>query len=172
MCGWGPLAVALTVAAAVCSLSGSAAAQTFEERWSPIPRAHAAPSSPSSPDPAASNAAEPSPPAAAGGTASNRTGQRRAVFVGRASYYEYRKGKTASGAPFNAQALTAAHRTLPFGTRLRVTDLKTRKSVEVTITDRGPAARSRVIDLSLGAAKALGVGTRGVIQVRAEVVDG
>jgi rare lipoprotein A len=68
--------------------------------------------------------------------------------------------------------LTAAHRTLPFGTRVRVTDIKTQKSVEVTITDRGPASRGRVIDLSLGAAKVLGIGNRGVIQVRGELVSG
>ena len=53
-----------------------------------------------------------------------------------------------------------------------MTDIKTQKSVEVTITDRGPAARSRVLDLSLGAAKVLGIGNRGVIQVRAERLSG
>jgi rare lipoprotein A len=68
--------------------------------------------------------------------------------------------------------MTAAHRTLPFGTRLRVTDVKTRKSIQVVVTDRGPAIRSRVLDLSLAAAKAVGVGDRGIIYVRAELVGG
>jgi len=110
-----------------------------------------------------------------GSSTANAPGQsrpRKTVFVGRASYYAYRGGRTASGQSFNAQALTAAHRTLPFGTLVRVTDLKTSKSVEVVITDRGPALRSRVLDLSYGAAKALGIGSRGVIQVRAEVISG
>jgi rare lipoprotein A len=94
------------------------------------------------------------------------------AIVGRASFYAYKGGKTASGAPFNAHALTAAHRTLPFGTRLRVTNLKTSKSVEVTVTDRGPVSRSRVLDLSLSAAKALGMNQDGVTKVRAEVIGG
>jgi rare lipoprotein A len=94
------------------------------------------------------------------------------VFVGKASYYAYHGGKTASGAPFRPNAFTAAHRNLPFGTRIRVTDVATGKSVEVVITDRGPGSRNRVLDLSLGAAQALGIGSRGVIQVRAEVING
>jgi rare lipoprotein A len=72
--------------------------------------------------------------------------------------------------PYRRDALTAAHRTLAFGTRVRVTDVKTKKSVEVVVTDRGPAIRKRVLDLSLGAAQVLGIGGRGVIQVRAEVI--
>jgi len=55
---------------------------------------------------------------------------------------------------------------------LRVTDIRTRKSIEVVVTDRGPAIRSRILDLSLAAAKALGVGDRGVVHIRAEVVRG
>ena len=94
------------------------------------------------------------------------------MFTGRASYYAYHGGKTASGQPFNPYALTAAHRTLPFGTRVRVTDIKTHKSVVVVITDRGPSARNRVLDLSAAAARALDIGSRGIIQVRAEVISG
>jgi rare lipoprotein A len=66
--------------------------------------------------------------------------------------------------------LTAAHRSLPFGTKVRVTDVATNKSVVVRITDRGPRARDRVLDLSLGAARSLGIMDRGVVQVRAEVL--
>jgi rare lipoprotein A len=72
-------------------------------------------------------------------------------FSGRASYYS-ENGKVASGGRFNPNGMTAAHRTLPFGTRVRVTDPKSGKSVIVTINDRGPFGRGRVIDLSLGAA--------------------
>jgi rare lipoprotein A len=70
---------------------------------------------------------------------------------------------TASGAPFHMMALTAAHPWLPFGTRVRVTE-ETTRAVTVTITDRLPGAR-RIIDLSLGAARALGMVRRGVAMV-------
>src|SRR5947208_14165733 len=76
--------------------------------------------------------------------------------VGWASYYKYGR-KTASGERFNARGLTAAHRTLKFGTRVRVTHLRTGRSVIVRINDRGPFVRSRIIDLSYGAAKAVGL---------------
>ena|ERR1700733_11029409 len=66
--------------------------------------------------------------------------------------------------------LTAAHRTLPFGTRLRVTDPASGRSVIVVINDRGPFGRGRVLDLSIKAAKALGMIDRGVILVRADVL--
>jgi rare lipoprotein A len=90
-------------------------------------------------------------------------------FSGKASYYAY-QGKVASGGRFNPNGLTAAHRTLPFGTRVRVTDPKTGRSVVVTINDRGPFGRGRVIDVSLGAARALGMVGRGVIFVQADVL--
>jgi rare lipoprotein A len=91
-------------------------------------------------------------------------------FTGKASFYAYRGGRTASGEHFQREKMTAAHRTLPFGTRLRVTDLQTKRNVEVVVTDRGPALRNRVLDLSWAAARALGMDTRGVIPVRAEVI--
>ena len=67
-------------------------------------------------------------------------------------------------------SLTAAHRTLPFGTRVRVTDPKSGRSVIVTVNDRGPFNKGRVIDVSLAAAKVLGMIGRGIIYVRAEVL--
>lgn len=73
--------------------------------------------------------------------------------------------------PYNRDALTAASRTLPFGTRLRVTDLKTHKNVEVIVTDRGPASKNLILDLSLGAAQKLGGVDRGIIKVRAEIIS-
>ena len=75
-------------------------------------------------------------------------------------------GKTAaSGETFNENAMTAAHRTLPFGTKVAVTDQNTGKSVEVTINDRGPFHGKRIIDLSKGAAAALGFQNKGVTSV-------
>lgn len=71
--------------------------------------------------------------------------------------------KTASGERFTGKALTAAHRTLPFGSMARVTDKRTGRSIVVRINDRGPFKRGRVIDLSSGAARALGMG--GLAQV-------
>jgi rare lipoprotein A len=89
-------------------------------------------------------------------------------FSGMASYYGNESGsKTASGQRFNQNAMTAAHRTLPFGTRLRVTH--NGNSVVVTVNDRGPFIRGRVLDLSKGAARAIGLTSRGVGRVVAEV---
>jgi rare lipoprotein A len=92
------------------------------------------------------------------------------VFSGKASYYSYSGGKTASGSAFNRHSLTAAHRNLPFGTKVRVTDIASSKSVVVRITDRGPWVRGRVLDLSLAAARNLGIAEKGVARVRAEVL--
>jgi rare lipoprotein A len=88
-------------------------------------------------------------------------------FSGVASYYGSESGsRTASGQRFNQYAMTAAHRSLPFGTRLRVTHGD--RSVVVTINDRGPFVRGRVLDLSTGAARAIGL--NGVGRVVAEVM--
>jgi rare lipoprotein A len=92
------------------------------------------------------------------------------VFSGKVSYYSYPTGKTASGSSFNRNSLTAAHRNLPFGTRVRVTDPASTRSVVVRIVDRGPWIRDRVLDLSLGAARTLGITDRGVARVRVEVL--
>lgn len=81
------------------------------------------------------------------------------TFFGMAAYYSGR-----------GPGLTAAHKTLPFGTRVRVTDVKTGRSVIVTITDRGPFNRGRVLDLCTKAAHALGMMGRGVVYVRAEIL--
>lgn len=94
------------------------------------------------------------------------------VFAGVASYYgpEEQGQPTASGVPFDDRKMTAAHRTLPFGTRLRVTYLATGRSVVVTINDRGPFWPHRILDLSLGAARRLGLYDHGLGQVRYEIV--
>lgn len=75
---------------------------------------------------------------------------------GIASVYTY--GPTASGRPFKRNGMTAAHKTLPFGTRVLVTNKSNGRNVVVTITDRGPYRRGRVIDLTPGAARAIGLG--------------
>lgn len=91
-------------------------------------------------------------------------------FSGIASFYGNESGsKTASGQRFNQNAMTAAHRSLPFGTKLRVTHGG--QSVIVTINDRGPFVRGRVLDLSTGAARAIGLTGAGVGRVTAEVVS-
>ena len=91
-------------------------------------------------------------------------------FSGRASFYGNESGsKTASGQRFNQNAMTAAHRSLPFGTKLRVTHRG--QSVVVTINDRGPFIRGRVLDLSKGAARAIGLTGAGVGHITAEVVS-
>jgi len=79
-------------------------------------------------------------------------------------------GATASSEPYDRDMLTAAHRTLPLGSRARVTNLKNNKSVIVRINDRGPHTAGRILDLSRSAAERLGVRT-GVVRVRVEVIS-
>jgi rare lipoprotein A len=76
----------------------------------------------------------------------------------------------ASGENFDPQALTAAHRSLALGSRVRVTNLENNQTVTVTVTDRGPFVRGRIIDLSLAAAHALGMIEKGVTRVRVEAL--
>jgi rare lipoprotein A len=90
-------------------------------------------------------------------------------FSGMASFYGNESGsRTASGQHFNQNALTCAHRSLPFGTKLRVTHGD--RSVIVTVNDRGPFVRGRVLDLSTAAARAVGITGAGVGRVVAEVM--
>ena len=100
-------------------------------------------------------------------------GKQRAE-VGRASWYGTRTGLhgelTASGERFDAMTFTAAHRSHPFGTRLRVTNLSNGLSVVVRVNDRGPRLRGRVIDVSRAAAASLGFQRRGIARVRVERV--
>ncbi len=89
---------------------------------------------------------------------------------GVASFY-WQGQKTASGEAFDRSAMTAAHPTLPFNSRVRVTHVQTGRSVEVRINDRGPFKPGRVIDLSQRAAEELGITARGLARVRLEVVS-
>ena len=92
--------------------------------------------------------------------------------VGTASWYgEYFQGKeTASGEPFDMQALTAAHPTLPLGSFVRVTNLRNGRAVVVRINDRGPVVEGRIIDLSYNTARVLGFEERGLQRVRLDLV--
>ncbi len=94
------------------------------------------------------------------------------VITGTASYYadKFHGRKTANGEIFNMHDLTAAHKTLPFNTLLRVTNLRNNKSVKVRINDRGPFVKDRVIDLSLAAAKELDMLGTGTAEVRIEIL--
>jgi rare lipoprotein A len=94
------------------------------------------------------------------------------VERGRISLYshEFAGRPTASGERFDPEALTMAHRTLPFGTRVKVTNLENRQSVEVVVNDRGPFVRGRIADLSLAAARRIGMITDGVVDAVLEIV--
>ena len=89
---------------------------------------------------------------------------------GVASFYSG-GAKTANGESFNPNELTAAHRTLPFGTRLRVTNVATGQSVTVRVNDRGPFVPGRIVDISYSAAQTLGIVDRGIAKVKLDVVQ-
>ena len=102
-----------------------------------------------------------------------RTEMVQRPVIGHASWYgeEFARRPTASGERYDPTKLTGAHRTLPLGSRVRVTNLLNGRSVMVTINDRGPYMRQREIDLSYGAARVLGMVRRGVARVRIELVE-
>jgi len=85
--------------------------------------------------------------------------------------HDFAGKKTASGEPFYPAALTMAHRSLPFGTRVRVTNLENQRSVEVVVNDRGPFVSGRIADLSETAARRLGMITDGVVEALLEIVQ-
>jgi rare lipoprotein A len=91
-------------------------------------------------------------------------------WTGKASYYSMTGNKTASGSHFHAGNMTAAHRTLPFGTPVKVTNLENGRSVLLTINDRGPFVPGRVIDVSAHAAEMLAFRNRGVARVRVDTI--
>jgi len=97
----------------------------------------------------------------------------RRLEYGMASYYgkDFHGRKTASGETFNMYDLTAAHKKLAFGTKVRVTNMRNGESVVVRINDRGPFVHGRIIDLSYAAAKEIGLVEMGVTKVRLEVLN-
>ena len=168
----GMIAIA-TVPGWIAFHASPAVAQSFDDRWSIIPKAHAEPA-PDALDQTKKDESQSQPPTTEQAQpvqepSNDHPAQSfKRVFSGKASFYAYTKSKTASGTSFNRNLLTAAHRNLPFGTKVRVTH--GRSSVIVTINDRGPFARGRVLDLSLAAAQSLGITKLGVVQIRAEVL--
>jgi rare lipoprotein A len=95
------------------------------------------------------------------------------VEVGKSSWYSVSCNggtKTASGQKLNNNAYTAAHRTLPFGTKLRATNLKNGKSIEVVVNDRGPYIKGRIIDVTIGVAEKLGFRKNGITTVKIEKI--
>jgi len=121
---------------------------------------------PSPPPPAGATPPSPAPPTPTPEIATG-TPQR-----GRISLYGdgFAGRKTASGEPFDPAALTMAHRTMAFGTRVRVTNLENRRSVEVVVNDRGPFVRGRIADVSEAAARRLGMVADGVVEAELEIL--
>ncbi|NOQ64146.1 MAG: septal ring lytic transglycosylase RlpA family protein [Methyloprofundus sp.] len=95
-----------------------------------------------------------------------------AAEEGIASYYSdvFQGKKTASGEKYDKNKLTSSHKTLPFGTKVKVTDLKNNKSVIVTVNDRGPFSKKRIIDLSRAAAQKIGLIDAGISRVRLDII--
>ena len=95
------------------------------------------------------------------------------VQTGKASFYadKFEGSQTASGEKYKHNKLTAAHKSLPFGTKVRLTNLANNQTVEVTINDRGPYVEDRIVDVSRAAAEQLGFVNNGLAEVRLEVID-
>jgi rare lipoprotein A len=91
-------------------------------------------------------------------------------WTGKASYYSS-GNKTASGSRFHAGGMTAAHRTLPFGTRIKVTNLDNGRSAHLVVNDRGPFVRGRVLDVTTHAAEVLAFRNQGTARVRVDTVN-
>jgi rare lipoprotein A len=121
---------------------------------------------PAPPTPAPTVPPPPAPPSS--GDTAISTQQR-----GRISMYgnDFAGRKTASGEPFDPTALTMAHRTLPFGTRVRVTNLENQRSVEVVVNDRGPFVSGRIADLSEAAARRVGMVADGVVEALLDILQ-
>jgi rare lipoprotein A len=157
------LATNMFLALVVASLSGAALAQ--------MPGTPAMPSAPTAIAPIVKAAPAPAPaPSPVQAMSAKTSGDHQ--LEGKAAYYSNRFNgrKTASGQRFNNAAMTTAHNTLPFGTRVKVTNTKNNKSVVVRVNDRGPSTPGRIFDLTRAAAGKLGYVRAGLADVKAEVV--
>ena len=143
--------VAVAFAAATLAACGGPAVVSQKSEWGTAGNRHPAPAKTAKHILSATKSAAKTPP------------------YGVASFYKD-DTETASGEKFDPHQLTAAHRTLPFGTRLRVTNVETGRSVTVRINDRGPYIPGRSVDLSYSAADTIGMVERGVTKVKLEVV--
>lgn len=134
-------------------------------------QAQAPAAAPATPAPAAPPpAAAPTAPTPAPAAAQPASGD---VETGLAAVYsdKLQGRKTASGEVYDRNKLTTAHKSLPFGTKVKVTNVKNDKSVVLRVNDRGPTQAGRVVDISPAAAKALGISTKGMAEVRVEVAE-
>jgi rare lipoprotein A len=164
---WSWLAYVI-VALACATLFGCAQLQRGAEV--PQETAPPAPTPPSPPPPSPPPPSPASPPPVSQPSTRDATG---ATQRGRISYYGdgFAGRKTASGEPFDPAALTMAHRTLPFGTRVRVTNVENQRTVDVVVNDRGPAVAGRIADLSQAAALRIGMFTDGVVEALLEILE-
>jgi rare lipoprotein A len=101
-----------------------------------------------------------------------QSGKRHWYQIGQASWYgpHFQGKKTANGESYDMNGLTCAHRSLPLGSWIRVTNLRNRRSVFVRVNDRGPVPESRIVDLSYGAAEAVGIAHSGLGKVKLETL--
>jgi len=146
----------LAVCAALVTISTAHSQQASAPAG--LPAATPAPAPMAAPAPAPKMTA---PVASSGDASEGKVAHYGAKFNGR---------KTASGEVFNSNAMTMAHKTLPFGTRVKVTNLANKKSVVVRVNDRGPTSPDRIGDLTTGAARKIGMTKAGVVDARLEVV--
>ena len=156
-------ALSYLVAALVCAmLLGCAQVERAPEP---------AQATPTPPEPAPATSALSIPPAplppSSGDTATSTQQRGRISLYGNA----FAGKKTASGETFDPEALTMAHRTLPFGTRVRVTNLENQRSVEVMVNDRGPFVAGRIADLSVAAARRIGMIADGVVEALLDILQ-
>jgi rare lipoprotein A len=112
-------------------------------------------------------------PASPVSTRTSSDGKALLTLEGVASYYadDFHGRKTSNGEVYDMYGLTAAHRNLPFGTKILVTNLENDKALVVRVNDRGPFHEDRIIDLSLGAARELGFEQRGTARVRLDIIE-
>lgn len=148
---------AMTLAVGISAAGTSAKADSGDSNW--FSQAFTPPAPARSKGRSTASTAAESSAFWSGSTSSGETGV--------ASYY-WQPQRVATGGWFNPNAMTAAHKTLPFGTRVRVTHLASGRSVTVVINDRGPFVRGRIIDLSRAAAQSIGMAGSGVASVRVE----
>jgi len=156
----------LASAAAIALAIGASAAHGADN---PAPAATPA----AAPAPAAATPAPaPAPPTAAPAPPATPATAPAGSETGLAAVYNHRLNghKTASGERYDANRLTAAHKTLPFGTIVKVTNVKNQKTVTVRINDRGPTQAGRILDISTAAAQKLGIKPTAMAEVSAEVV--
>ena len=149
----------LAACVAGIALTGCATAPRFATRSTP-------------PSPKGENSSDPTKPAEEK-ISRNSSGKVLLTLEGVASYYadDFHGKKTSNGEIYDMNDLTAAHRTFPFGTKVRITNLENGKTVVVRVNDRGPFHEGRIIDLSLGAAKELDLVRTGTARVRIEVLE-